>query len=837
MLLARRPIRFLSAPNLPMGKRKELMDYSRLRLLFFSFILIICSAYTATQAATLSFKPLSFQPLANELHGQVKDSGGQTIKGAAIVLTTRDGRQITASTNAQGEYQFKSLRNEIYLVKIEAPGFRTQVEELDLTKDATEAHDITLTVDGIAEEVIITANNSAQSVAEISKSLSVVSRKEIDAQQEHTIAEALHAEPGLRVRVFGGPGNLTSLRFRGLGNENTSVLIDGLRVRDAGETRGSSLAINDSLFVDNVEKIELLRGSGSSLYGTNAVGGVINIVPYTGVGAPSGELSFEGGSLGQFREAGRIGGSFKDQFSYSLAASRIDVNDGIDGMDIYRTTNFGTSLRYIPSSNFSLSGIINYSRSFLQGNDSPFPIGPKGNEFGYASFNGPIVGFVDDLNDPDAFRTVKFLQTGFSVRHRVSNLVSYYGTFNFVRANRRFFDGPDASQQLKDLIIQAQGFFPQINSDATFKGLTYTFTGGVNLRLDAHHLVSLGFEAEKERLRQRTDFFGKESFAQKTFGFNFQDQVNYFANRLQLSVGGRIQAFKLDDPEQVTAIPADDLAKLKAFDIPRAYTGDASIAYSFFNTGTKLRAHVGNSFRAPALSERFSAFDGSFFPVRIGNPFLRPERAVSVDGGIDQSAFNNRLRMSLSYFYTRRQEIITSGFVPFSNSTGSAFFQSNGKGGLARGLEASVTANPLRGLDLNFSYLYVNSEQVFSGVFSTGEVVNGSTPAFGIPRNTFSMQVNHRYRNFNINFDLVAASEYDGLVFTPPELFTGFASPIFRFDGYVKADITASYTFPLGEKTRLEIFGKGSNIGGDRYFEDGFKTPGATGSGGVRIRF
>lgn len=824
-----------SAPNLSMGKREELMSYCRLHIFLLTSTLIILFSFFSVLA------------VSGEITGVVKDESGQAIKGASVTLITHDGRQVTTNTTDDGSFSFTNLGADTYFIKVSATGFRiTTSKELNLTLDSVQKLDLTLKTDGINEEVIITAENSSQLVDQASKSLSSISDNEINLRKNYTLAETLDMLPGVRQRSFGGPGSLTSIRLRGLANEDTSILIDGLRFRDAGDVRGSAQALADSLFNDNTERIELLRGSGSSLYGTNAVGGVINVISYTGNGKPSGDVSFQGGGLGQLREAARVGGSFRNVFSYGLGASRVDTNDGIDGHDIFRSTSLSTSLRYNPTLNFSVSGTINYGRSFLQINDSPFLLGPAGNEFGYATGSGTVTSFASDLNDPDAFRTTKFFQGGFSVRHRLNSIVSYNASFNFVGSNRRFFDGPAASPLLVSLITKAQGFFPSFVSDTTFKGRTYTFNGGVTLRLGTHNLASVGFEAEKERLRQTTDFFGKESFSQKTYGVYFQDQINYFENRLQLSLAGRVQFFTLDFPSTIASVPAADLAKLKSVGIPRAYTGDGSIAYSFFETGTKFRAHVGNSFRAPALSERFSAFDGSFMPVRIGNPFLRPERAFSVDGGVDQSAFKNRLKLSLTYFYTKRQEIISSGFIPFSPATGAAFFQSNSPGGLSRGFEASVQANPARGLNIDASYTYANSELFFvssllkahkTTIDPTETLVSGSTRAFGIPRNTFSLSVNQSYKRININFGLTSISEFDSLFFSPGEFFNGFASKIIRLEGYTKADLGGSYTFRVGDKNTVEIFGKVANIFDKTYFEDGFKTPGAIGTGGIKFHF
>lgn len=773
-----------------------------------------------------------------EIAGVIKDEAGQPVRGASVQLSSRDGRQLATVTDDQGAFSFANLKADNYFVKAQAAGFRAVVSaEIGLGEGVKREIELALRVTGISEEVVVTAANSAQTVDELSKSLTAITREEIDNRQEYSIGETLRNEPGVRLKILGGPGGLTSIRLRGLFDEDTAILIDGLRLRDAGDFRGASLALNDSLLVDNVQRIELLRGSGSTLYGSTAVGGVINIVPYTGVGAPSGEVAFEGGSLGFLRESARLSGSVKNAFSYSVGASRTDVNDGIDGQDIYRATNLGTSLRYTPTADLSISGVVNYNRSFLQLNDSPFPIGPAGNEFGYTNGSAPVVGFVADLNDPDFFREIRFLQTGVSVRQRLSEVVNYFGTFNYVHSDRDFFDGPGASRQLIDLITRAQGFFSAFASDTRFRARTYTFNGGVNLNLGAHNLATVGIEIEKERLGQRTDFFGRESFSQKSYGFYAQDQFRYFENRLQISVSGRVQSFDLDTPDNFSGIPSNDLNQLKSIDVPRAYTGDGSIAYSLFNTGTKLRAHVGNSFRAPSLSERFSAFDGSFRPVRIGNPFLRPERVLSVDGGIDQQLLRNRVRVALTYFYNRRQEVIVAGFVPFSASSGAAFFQANSPGGLSRGFEMALATNPARGLDINASYLYTNSELVFRGTRANGAGIAGSTRAFSNPRHVFNLIVNQRYRGFNVNFDLNTISDYDNPVFSPPEFFNGFAGPIVTFDGYTKADLKVSYTFKLGENTSLELFGKGSNLFDEKYFEDGFRAPGATGTGGLRFRF
>src|SRR5262249_46873068 len=145
-----------------------------------------------------------------------------------------------------------------------------------------------------------------------SKALTVVDSQEIDERDESAIPESLRVVPGLRVQQLGGPGSFTSIRTRGLPNEDTAVLVDGIRFRDAAAPQGDASGLLEDLFVTDVSRIEVLRGSGSSLYGSNAVGGVINLVTDEGGGPIRGSVLGEGGGLGMFRTRAQLAGSAKD---------------------------------------------------------------------------------------------------------------------------------------------------------------------------------------------------------------------------------------------------------------------------------------------------------------------------------------------------------------------------------------------------------------------------------------------------------------------------------------------------------------------------------------------
>ncbi|HKO61740.1 MAG TPA: TonB-dependent receptor, partial [Pyrinomonadaceae bacterium] len=318
---------------------------------------------------------------------------------------------------------------------------------------------------------------------------------------------------------------------------------------------------------------------------------------------------------------------------------------------------------------------------------------------------------------------------------------------------------------------------------------------------------------------------------ERSHAFFIQDQLRFLDNRLQLSAAFRAQFFSLGSPTFTPTSGAPYVGIGSASPAP-AYTGDGSIAY-LFSTGTKVRGHVGNGYRAPSLFERFgtSFFAGFFSP--LGDPRLRPERSIAFDAGIDQSLAENRLRLSATYFYTRLQEVVGfdfSGVInPVTDPFGRFFGFLNTGGGLARGVELSATASPNRMLDLFVSYTFTNSDQRTPQVADSGIITS-----LVIPDHQLAAVVTQRIgRRVLINFDLTATNNYLAPVFDS----ITFASRIYRFRGLVKADIGASYEFPMTERRKLRLFGYLDNLFDRENFESGFQTPGRTARAGASFSF
>jgi len=169
------------------------------------------------------------------------------------------------------------------------------------------------------EPVVVTATRIEEPLERIGASVSVITEEEIEARQYRSVAEALRTVPGLDVQQSGSPGRLTTVRIRGAGAGQIQVLIDGVRVKS---TTSGDFDFAD-LTTDDVERIEVVRGPQSTLYGADAIGGVINIITKKGRGRPSGFAQVEAGNFDTFRERAGVSGAV-GPWDFSLGVSRLD---------------------------------------------------------------------------------------------------------------------------------------------------------------------------------------------------------------------------------------------------------------------------------------------------------------------------------------------------------------------------------------------------------------------------------------------------------------------------------------------------------------------------------
>ncbi len=779
--------------------------------------------------------------------GHVIDPQGARLPGAIVALYARESNfRLTTTSDSTGTYSFERLSPGEYLVEAEAEGFASASARRILVERGQSATlDIPLELSGVRSTVVITASDTPQSVDEVSKAVTVVDQQEIDERDESAIAESLRTVPGLRVQQLGGPGSFTTIKTRGLRNEDTAVLIDGLRFRDAAAPQGDASGFLEDLIVTDVSRVEVLRGSGSSLYGSNAIGGVINLVTDEGGGPFRGNLLAEGGGLGMFRGRAQVaGGTRSNSIVYSAGFSHLNVTRGVDGQDEARNTSGQGRVLFRLTPTATLSGRLYAATSRLQLNNSPQGIGnlpPTGiieaiplSPAELRRFEAGVptsqlkVGaatFIPAANDPDNLREANFFSGALNFSQRPTDTFGYTFSYQALATNRTFLNGP--------LGVGFQPFGGSEQSD--FDGRVHTLSARFDVRAGHANFITSGYEFESENFTNLSFPVNPANnstvdVTQRSHALFVQDQLRFLEDRLQVSLAFRTQFFSLQQPQFTPAATAP-FRGITFQSPPRAYTGDGSIAYMFRSSGTKLRAHVGNGYRAPSLFERFGTFFGSFGFSVFGDPRLRPDRSIAVDAGLDQRLYKNRLRASATYFYTRLQEVIIFDFSGVINPATDPFGRFGGfrntNGGIARGVELSMTATPSRTLNFSAAYTYTKALQ-------RTPQVRGVLRSLVIPDHQFSLVATQRFgRRFLVNFDFAASSDYLAPIFDPAT----FASRAYRFRGIAKADLGASYTLPLNESRSFRFFGYVDNLFDREYFENGFLTPGRTGRAGATFVF
>lgn len=757
---------------------------------------------------------------STSLGGTVTDEQVAKVVGASVRLHLRDGHQTTTQTDKNGSFEFTDLNPGEYLIEVNAQGFSDFAsDQIKITRGANERLNVQLQPAAINENVIVTATGTAQRADEVSKAVTVIEEHDFDARGEISLAEGLRGTPGLRVQQQGSFGALTSLRLRGQRNFDTSILFDGLRVRDSADINGSAFPFMTDFTANDIDRVEILRGSGSSIYGTNAIGGVINLVPKVGSGSPRFEARVEGGGLGLFRERLQGSGGIGKRAGFSLGVTRLDVRRGVDGNDEYGNTSGAGRFQFQITPSIDIAASFYGTTSNAVVNDNPQALAAATNSTERFPRAIPGVTFQPDFNNQDQGRRNSILVGSIRFTHYVNETLSYSLAYQKVSTRRRNYNGPEFDPRFVALNPFGEFEFNGINN-----GGTDTLDARANMRVGDSNLVTAGFEFENETLFQRfISVFGAPpgtTDRQRTFAFFAQDQIVLRDGRLQISLGAREQLYRIR--------AADRPGFLSNVTTKNSLTGDGAVAYFFRSTGTKLRAHVGNGFRAAALYERFGSgvFQGTL--TRFGDPTLRAEQSIAFDGGLDQRFANNKLLFGTTFFYTRLQRVIDfKSFRSFFNPTGDpdplglnrtgAYL--NFPGGIARGLEAFVEAAPFRGTSIRASYTFTNADRL--------ALTGGLQPQFVTPKHMFGLSFMQRYRAILMSFELNRTGQYIATVF-PKNL---------TFPGFTKADLFLSYERSLTDRVVMALFGGADNMFDQTYFENGFRAPGIVGRGGIKFRF
>ena len=523
--------------------------------------------------------------------------------------------------------------------------------------------------------VVVTATRLPVSVDALASSVTVLTGRDLELRGIRTVAEALRTVPGATVVETGSFGGQTSLFLRGGESDYVKVLVDGVPWNQPGGAFDFA-----DLTTGNVERIEIVRGPASVLYGSDAVTGVIQVFTRTGSGAPRVSGAARAGTYGSAEyEAGLAGGGARAGYSVSMSRFR---SDGLYPYNNeYRNTVVSSRVHVAPDARTDASLTYRWGD-----NTYHFPTNGAGQPVDsnqLSADRGPSLSV-------DAGRR---LGAGFEVRGAAA-----LREIRLRAEDRPDSPGEDGSFERRDFVRRASG-------------------GALATWRRAGTAVTAGIDYEDERQTGRSVFTA-------SYG-SFPDSINV----LRWNTGYYAQALVTGEgPLSVTlGARLDDNSQFGAhgtFRVGVSYRIDAA---------TRLRATVGTGYKEPTF---FENFDQGFVH---GNPTLDPERSTSGEAGLERAWGGGRVRVALTYFDQRFRDLIEFTFTPAPPDTVNYF---NVPGASARGVEASAELRLARGVVATLAYTYLRTRVDNPGLDSSpdGLFVAGQ-PLLRRPAHTVTPQI------------------------------------------------------------------------------------------------
>lgn len=629
----------------------------------------------STTAAIAS--PQSSSP-DTQLKGALLDSTGAGVGGVQVIARVSgepEAHLWKATSSSDGAYSL-TLPPGKYHVTFERKPFVMREFDIDLTAAATtRTLDIRLDLERLSSSVVVTAQPEPLPIQQTTAPVDVLTRDEIARSLAVTLPDALLTSPGVAIGRTGPEGGSASIFLNG-GNSNfTKVLVDGTPVNEPGN------AVDFSNFtLDNVDKIEVVRGAESAIYGSDAVSGVIQVFTHRGITrVPEAAIFAEGGNFDTGRGGAQVSGLIGN-FDYSGAASYFSTN-GPEDINAFINRTISGNFGYRPGEDnqLRLSLRNNTSNAQTPGQTLLTPVSPDSHtDYHFFSSNARW-----------DFATGKHWQ------HQLMGAESY---------NRQFSANPIQNFYATDPFA----FCPQSNASAiataefcdfTNPGSRYRYNRSSLNAQSSYLLENFGITAGYQYEVENAEIpFLAEGHVRRNNQAGFLDFRYSPHPRASLNFGARAEANGYFGTRVVPRGGAS-LALLQG----RGFWGE-----------TRLRAFYGQGIMEPRFDQ---IFDDAFGD--LGNPSLKPESSKTWTIGLDQKLGHDRYRLSGDYFSSRFYNMISFAFCDLSNNfcnlppgTGPLFgfgYFFNTDRARARGTNITAEAKVTRWLMMRGNYTYDDS--------------------------------------------------------------------------------------------------------------------------------
>jgi vitamin B12 transporter len=497
--------------------------------------------------------------------------------------------------------------------------------------------------DDSLQSVVVTATRIPTPQIQVASSITVVTAEEIAARQLRTVPDLLKEVPGLNVIQSGGPGSQTSVFIRGTNSNHTKVFIDGIDVSDPSNSNASFDL--GQLLTQDIARVEVLRGPQSGLYGSDAVGGVINVVTKAGSGPAQFNAGVEAGSFDTFNQNAGVSGSV-DQFHYAAnfqhfhaGSTPITPSDylqpGQSRINDYDDNLTGsTRLGFDVTDTLDVGLVARYTDSHLRFTGDNFDFSPA----------------IPDTAQSDTNTKQYYTRA-------TAHLVSFSGAFEETI-------GAAYSN------IKSYNFSPDGPTETDNFGARVKFDWQGIVTVAADEKLVLGAEHQRDSITTpisaSTNINSGYAELQSSFWNSFYDTL----------------AVRYDDNDRFGS----------------KVTYRFAPEYLIADTGTKIKGSVGTGFKAPTLAQLFQSLPAFDF---FANPNLRPETDLGWDAGFEQALLDNTLRFGVTYFHINIKDLIedTADFTTLTN-VGRA---------VTKGVESFVAYQPVRSLTMRLDYTFTQA--------------------------------------------------------------------------------------------------------------------------------
>lgn len=510
-------------------------------------------------------------------------------------------------------------------------------------------------------EIVVTADRAPTPLARVIAPTTIITGEQLRERGVYFLQDALRQVPGAAVVPTGSYGGTTSLFLRGGESDYTKVLIDGVAVNQAGG------AFNfGTLSTDNVERIEIVRGPVSVLYGSDAVTGVINVITRRGGGQLRGEASAQGGSYGSWLGAASVSGG-GEQASYSIGVSRLTTDGTYQFNSGFASTVGSAAMTIRPDS----------------GTDLTFTARTGDNTFHFPTNSA---GLASDSNQ-------KGLQDGTTLGLDLGRRFSGRTELRVMLASHSQVDG---SNDIPDSPADSNGFFAAQSQSRTLR--RSADVRGI-IQVSPRARLTVGAQAEFQDLREfsRAEYnfgSGVTVSADPPFSATRRNVGSYGQAVVDVGSRGLLNlGLRLDDNE--------------GFGTHLTYRAGAVYVLS---GGLRARAGFGSAFKEPSIRENYARS-----PFEVGNPDLDPEQSTSWELGLEQTLAGGSVTLTANYFDQRFKNLIQYNGAA---APGAPSYENVARA-TSRGVELLADVRPARQVTIAASYTFLRTRVQDAG-FSTG---------------------------------------------------------------------------------------------------------------------